>query len=299
MRVVAISGAGRSGSTFFSLLLSQHPDVFNLGQLRHLWRSFENAETCSCGETLRNCALYGDIVPVVHSRPGCVSPERMYAMGKAFIEDADKQSDWSDEDVRRQLSARHQDYLTAMQDVIHAIADRSGCRVMVDTSKTPATALAFDLLADVELFLLNLVRDPRAVAVSWQRRKGSARNTLSRVLDWKKRQRQLERWRPALGERFFTLRYEDLAAAPAATIQAAADRYGIPLPANLFVEPDHAVVDWDTQHLYPPANEHVLAAQETDIRISVREGWQDSKYHWIHVLTRLLAGRQMRDYYGS
>lgn len=90
---------------------------------------------------------------------------------------------------------------------------------------------------------LNLVRDPRAVAVSWQRRKGSARNTLSRVLDWKKRQRQLERWRPALGQRFFTLRYEDLAAAPAATIQAVADRCGIPLPADLFVEPDHTVVD--------------------------------------------------------
>ncbi len=221
----------------------------------------------------------------------------MHALGKAFIEDADRQQDWSDEDVRRQLSERHKDYLAAMRDVIGAVAGRTRCKVMVDTSKDPATALAFELLPGIELFLLNLVRDPRAVAVSWQRRKGSARNTLGRVLDWKQRQRRLERWRPALGERFLTLRYEDLAAAPATTIRAVAERCGIPLPADLFVEPDHAVVDWGTQHLYPPANEHVLAAQESDIRVSVREGWKDSKYRWIHTLTQLLAGGQMRDYY--
>jgi hypothetical protein len=297
MRVVAISGAARSGSTFFSLLLSKHPDVFNLGQLRHLWRSYENAEICSCGESLRNCSLYGDIVPEVHSRPDSVAPEQMHALGKAFIEDADRRVNWSDADVRRQLSDRHKDYLAAMREVIVAVAARTGCSVMVDTSKDPATALAFDLINGVELFLLNLVRDPRAVAVSWQRRKGSARNTLQRVVDWKRRQSRLEEWRPALAERFLTLRYEDLAAAPAATIQDVAERCNIPLPDDLFVEPDHAVVDWGRQHLYPPANEHVLAAQDADIRISVRESWQDPKYRWIHVLTRLLAGKQMRDYY--
>ena len=221
----------------------------------------------------------------------------MHALGKAFIEDADKRPDWNNADVRQQLSDHHKDYLAAMREVIVAVAAHTGCRVMLDTSKDPATALAFDLLDGVELFLLNLVRDPRAVAVSWQRRKGSPRNTLQRVVDWKRRQRRLENWRPALGARYLTLRYEDLAATPAATVRAVAERCGIPLPDDLFVEPDHAVVDWATQHLYPPANEHVLAAQDTDIRISVRESWQDPKYRWVHVLTRLLAGKQMRDYY--
>ena len=46
-------------------------------------------------------------------------------------------------------------------------------------------------------------------------------------------------------------------------------------------------------------NEHVLAAKDSDVRISVREGWRDSKYRWIHTLTNLLAGKQMREYYGN
>ena len=41
MKIIAICGSGRSGSTLLSLLLSQDRSVFNLGQLRHLWRAFE------------------------------------------------------------------------------------------------------------------------------------------------------------------------------------------------------------------------------------------------------------------
>ena len=42
-----------------------------------------------------------------------------------------------------------------------------------------------------------------------------------------------------------------------------------------------------------------LHLKESDIRISVREGWRDPKFRWIHTLTNLLAGKQMRDYYGN
>ena len=38
LKVIAISGSGRSGSTLLSLLLSQDNSVFNLGQMRHLWQ---------------------------------------------------------------------------------------------------------------------------------------------------------------------------------------------------------------------------------------------------------------------
>ena len=40
LKVIAICGSGRSGSTLLSLLLSQDTSVFNLGQMRHLNRAY-------------------------------------------------------------------------------------------------------------------------------------------------------------------------------------------------------------------------------------------------------------------
>ena len=62
VKIIAISGSGRSGSTLLSLLLSQDARVFNLGQLRHLWRSYEDNEPCSCSQSLQSCEIYADIV---------------------------------------------------------------------------------------------------------------------------------------------------------------------------------------------------------------------------------------------
>ena len=58
-KVIAISGSGRTGSTLLSLLLSQDSSVFNLHQMRYLWRAFDNDETCSCGQNLKSCEVYG------------------------------------------------------------------------------------------------------------------------------------------------------------------------------------------------------------------------------------------------
>ena len=85
---------------------------------------------------------------------------------------------------------------------------------VVDSTKAPEIALAFSLLPDVELFLLNLVRDPRAVVCSWYKRKQSYSAVIKNARDWSARQRRLEDWKPAFGARFYTLRYEDLASKP-------------------------------------------------------------------------------------
>lgn len=52
-----------------------------------------------------------------------------------------------------------------------AAAEVTGARLLIDSSKRPSDAALLRLLPDVEPFYLQLVRDPRAVAFSWQRRK--------------------------------------------------------------------------------------------------------------------------------
>ena len=295
MKVVAIVGSGRSGSTLLSLMLSQDTRVFNLGQSRHLFRAYANGEQCSCGRPLPDCPVYGEIVPRADAAAGAETDPG--AAGRAWLKDAAAFSDWADADGLRALQKRHDGFLRAMQAVLEGVADAVGATSFVDSSKVPELALAFSLLPGVELYALNLVRDPRAVASSWHKRKRSITGTLRNALDWRSRQRRLEAWKSVLGSRFLTLRYEDFAASPAGSIGAIAEWRGLPVPSDLFLAPDRVRVDWSRQHLYAPANERVLAEKQSDVLIRISDGWRTGGSRWVHAVARALAWPDASRYY--
>lgn len=283
-KIVAISGSGRTGSTLLSLLLSQHKDVFNLGQLRDLWGAWASDAPCTCGQPLGACPIYSKVVPAAVGAQADPGVAEMKADMQAFFADADRLPDWGDPAAIDKLAAGHASVLARLTGVLDALQAATGAKTFIDSSKSPEMALALSLTEGSDVRVLNLARDPRAVAVSWAQKRGfGAGLKYSRV--WARRQEVLERWSTALGERFLTVRYEDLAGAPEASIGMIQAWAEMPVTKGLFTAPGRATIDWSGQHLYPPANERVLAERKTEVVIAPSEGWRAGG----HALMRALA----------
>lgn len=244
-RVVYVVGKGRSGSTLLDDLLGTVPGVASLGELRLLWsRGFREGYLCACGRPVagapdERCPVWADAVV---DALGDVDP--------ASLEHVDRLQDrvlsWAH--VPRLLAAGPGDddrALAAVMGRLYAsVADRLGADVLVDSSKWPLPPGAFDLVPGFEAWVLHLVRDPRAVAHSYQRRKGGVGQpelprfgAVHTSLSWSVRNAAAElARRPVPAARYRRVRYEDLAADPRGTIRGLGEWLGIADADRAFVD---------------------------------------------------------------
>ncbi len=167
--VLSIMGGTRSGSTILDNLLGAYEGVFSAGELHYLWeRGVLEGRRCACGARVPECSVWAPVVDRVCDRVGA---------------DAQTIVEWQQRAVRVRhtwrlmrragggSSTASERYRCVASALYRAIADVTGCRIIVDSSKRPSDAVLSDRLAGVRAFVLHLVRDPRAVAYSWRRHK--------------------------------------------------------------------------------------------------------------------------------
>jgi hypothetical protein len=233
IKVLSIVGPGRSGTTVLAGILGGVEGVVDVGELRWLWRrGVLEQRTCGCGVPVPACPFWTPVLAKVMAGRGGTPVDFAVDVAAAqnllvsrrhrlrVIRSAAGGIEWPPLEPVRTVTAQ----------VVQAVAEVSGARVVVDSSKRAQDAAVLAGLDDVDHYVLHMVRDPRAVAFSWGKRDKAirvaggtramgSRGLLSSVSRWIENGLGAEALRPYVpGDRWLFLRYEDFAAHPRATI---------------------------------------------------------------------------------
>jgi hypothetical protein len=248
VKVLYIAGSGRTGSTILDRVLGQFDGFFATGELCNLFsRGLVAKRRCGCGVPIPDCPTWSAILKEAFGDVSTLEAERLAAHSAWQLRPGRLPSlaraRWAG---RPPGTAEHRQVLAA---VYRAAWRQTGCRVLVDSSKSPIYAALLDAIPGVQLHVVHLVRDPRATAFSFQRVKplpdfGDDRQMITQTplvtaRRWALWQTTAERlWRRS--GRYLLLRYEDFTREPRAAVEQILALLGEAPAGSPFVD-DHTV----------------------------------------------------------
>jgi Sulfotransferase family len=224
VKVLYVAGLGRSGSTILANALGQVEGFFSGGELNFIWKHtlIEN-RLCGCGRPARECPFWG---PVFEREFGGQSEALAREMMRLQYSGARTRHIpmMLTEGGRQKIRARLGEFLGNTGRLYEAIQSVAGSRVIVDTSKEPAYGYALGMVPGIDLRVLHLVRDPRAAAYSWAKKKRQPDSTEREFMHQKSPAQSAvlwDAWNTAIEAlwrrmpaRYLRLRYEDFIADP-------------------------------------------------------------------------------------
>jgi hypothetical protein len=235
-RVVYVGSWSRSGSTLLDLMLGSIPGFVSAGEVRFLWdRGLLEGQLCGCGTPVPACPFWRAVLEEAFG-PGGPDPAEMLALRDRV--DGLARLPWTAGPWRPPALARD---LARFREVLgrlyRAIARVAQAGVVVDSSKYAAYGRVLAGTRGVDLRLVHLVRDSRAVAYSWTRTKRllevpyeerymPVHPVWRSAAFWALENAALELLRPA-ATRAAVLRYDELTGRPAAALAETLRRLGL------------------------------------------------------------------------
>jgi hypothetical protein len=224
VKVLYVVGLGRSGSTILSNSLGQIPGFFSGGELNFIWRHnvLEN-RLCGCGRPFRECPVWTRVMDQAFGGMDGVDPRAMMRLQNLGTRTRHIPMMLT-RGGRRSLAQRLEKLLIAYGRLYEAIGAITGSRVIVDSSKEPAHGFAMSMVPGVDFYALHLLRDPRAAAYSWSKKKPQpdtdTRDFMVRFSPakssalWDSWNASAEALWRRVPDRYLRLRYEDFVADP-------------------------------------------------------------------------------------
>jgi len=237
LKVIYIAGDGRSGSTLLDRLIGAYPDVFSCGELGNLLQSMGSTEEyCACSERAGECRFWQSVMRQWSRVVPGFSQEEYRMLQHRYERLRSLLFPLNDLSFNGRRFARYAEYTRGL---FEAISELSGAGVIVDSSKSPARALALSRVPGLDLRMLHLVRDVRGVAYSLripyrERPKEGPfanvrrRSNLRFVGTWALVNYFCERVRRKLAHPILFIRYEDYTADPDIVLTGVASLLGVP-----------------------------------------------------------------------
>jgi hypothetical protein len=167
VRVVYLGGLGRSGTTLLERLLGELPGVCASGEIVHLWqRGIAENERCGCGLEFAACDFWQQVGKQAFSGWDKVDRDRIGRL-RETVDRTRQIPRLSRRSLPAQLRDDLDEYSGYYLRLYRAIAEVSGCAALVDSSKHASLAFCLSRREDVDLRVIHMVRDSRAVAYSW------------------------------------------------------------------------------------------------------------------------------------
>lgn len=169
IKILYIAGWGRSGSTILGSLLGSMNEFFHAGEIFYLWsRGIKGNFLCSCGKPFSQCETWQRILKNAYGNRDSQDVADEY-----LSLESDRKSLRTSRSLvnhflhQNNFSARFESIL---QFTYQGISSNVGAeKIIVDSSKFPAFALFLKNQPWADVYIIHLVRDPRANAYSWLR----------------------------------------------------------------------------------------------------------------------------------
>ena len=238
--VIYVAGYGRSGSTILDAVIGNHPLALGGGELHQFFdRSLDNLG-CSCGRRRDDCPSWQGLAGVGDE----YSAEQVESLNQTTLRLESAPS------LKRAIGADPSslnDYVDIWVNFFRTIASTTGSEMIVDSSKTAHLAKnRIELLssyAGLDVRIIHLVRDPRAVMASFKRgdnrlleQGGNGRLrfwALRALIGWARANRAAEAAIAKSGLRSVRVNYEDFASSPGPTLAHAGAALSLDLDALL------------------------------------------------------------------
>ena len=241
-RVLYVGGMPRSGSTLLTWMLGELPQHVAVGELFYLWSpGITRNQLCGCGRSFSDCPFWQQVGETAFGGWDAVDTERVVTL----LADVDKTSRIPGILLAGLLPSfrrRVEEYLGLMERVYGAISRVSGGATVVDGSKRPSLAYLLRASREVDLRVVQIVRDPRGVVHSWSKQVQLPPGSGSRGYLKVRSTRQItRRWITVnamirligrTGVPLMVVRYEDLVREPKRIISQIAEFSGLSTGAD-------------------------------------------------------------------
>lgn len=295
---VYILAASHSGSTLLAMLLGSHPDICSVGELKFTSLGCIEQYRCSCREYIQDCPFWNDIASDM-ARKGfpfniqnaCTdirSVNSRYAKRLLRPLHRGLLLEWL-RDAALFFSAEWRRHLPDTQ-VLNSllakcICERAGKKIIIDSSKVGLRLKYLLKNPDLDVKVIRLVRDGRAVALTYtdparfadaiepslrgggmgKDRESEKLSMSAAALEWRRSNEESESLLRVLDRsRWIEVRYEAICEDPAATLSRVFEFVGVPAA--------------DVMSLFRTAVQHVVGnGMRLDESRAIRldERWKD------------------------